>query len=222
VRRPPSKPQFDPSVAEIDEDVQPPAKAATASSVKSRPKKTATKSKRLSPQIPKGVWIGAGIGLSVALVLFVMYYLANQWQSQDYMSGVGTPTGGAVAQGSTGARRIIVKVSKLLDDYDRDEKEADELYLGNMLQVDGNVAIMRKSEDGKVLLELKEGAKLTSHVANCEFGFSGQRALGSVQTGDQVTVVGRCDGKHGTVILKDCQLLVAPMRAINNRTRRGE
>jgi hypothetical protein len=217
VRRPPSKPDFDPSVAQIDEDVPPPAKAAAASPVKPRPKKTANKGKSLSTRLPIGVWIGGGIGVLVGLVLFGLYYLAGRWQSPEYMPGPVSSGGGQVAQASTAAHNIPVKVSKLLEDYDRDEKEADEVYLGNMLQVDGTVALMRKGEDGKVLLELKEGAKLTSHVAYCEFGFSGQQALGSVQTGDPVTVIGRCDGKHGTVVLKECQLWKAPIRARGSR-----
>jgi hypothetical protein len=217
VRRPPGKPEFDPSVAQIDEDVQPPAKTAASAPVKPRPKKTASKSKGSPTRLPKGVWVGGGIGVSVALVLFGLYYLAGRWQSQDYLPGALSPTGAPVAQGSAGARNLVVKVSKLLEDYDRDEKEADELYLGNMLQVDGTVALMRKADDGKVLLELKEGAKLTSHMAYCEFGFSGQRALGSVQTGDPVTVIGRCDGKHPNVILKDCQLWQAPIRTRGSR-----
>jgi hypothetical protein len=218
VRRPPSKPQFDPSVAEIDEEVTPPAQAAAVLPVKPRPKKTAGKNKGRSSRLPKGAWIGLGFGGLVCLVLFGTYYLAEKWQSQEYMPVALTPTGGT-AQGS-GAARIIVKVSKLLEDYDRDEKEADERYLGNILQVDGTVATMRTGgEDGKIHLDLKEGSKFTMHVAHCEFGFSGQQALGSVQPGDPVTVVGRCDGKHSTVVLKECQLLQAPMRAIGGHKR---
>jgi hypothetical protein len=223
VRRPPSKPELDPSVAEIDEDVQPPAKAVAVAPAKTRTKKTAGKGKAkgLSSRLPKGVWIGAGIGVFAVLALSALYWLAGQYQSQEYVAVVGSGAGGPVAQGSGSSHPILVKVSKLLDDYERDEKEADELYLGNILQVDGNVAIMRKTDDGKVMLELKEGARLTMHVADCEFGFSGQRALGSVQTGDQVTVVGRCDGKHNKVILKDCHLLQSSMPLRNNRLRQG-
>jgi hypothetical protein len=219
VRRPPSKPAFDPSVAEIDEDVSPPAKAAAAPPpAKPRPKKAAAKRKRLSTQLPKGVWIGGGIGVFVGLALFVMYYFAAH--PQDYMPSALTPVGGPAASSSAG-RPVLVKVNKLLEDYDRDEKEADELYLGNVLQVDGTVALMRKSEDGKVLLDLKEGFRLTAHMVQCQFSFSGERALGSVVAGDQVTVVGRCDGKHGTVILKDCALLQAPIRAHGSRRGTG-
>jgi hypothetical protein len=216
VRRPPSQPQFDPSVAEIDEEIQPPAKAATGSPVKPRPKKSAGKNKGLSSRLPKGVWIGVGFGVLVGLVLFGTYYVAEQWQSQEFMPVVVAPSSGAAA--GPGAS-IVVKVNKLLDDYDRDEKGADELYLGNILQVDGTVALMRTGEDGKVHVDLKEGSKFTMHVVHCEFGFSGQRALGSVQPGDPVTVIGRCDGKQGPVVLKDCRLLQAPMRAIGNNRR---
>ena len=98
----------------------------------------------LSTRLPKGVWIGVGIGVLAGVGILCMYFTACLWQSPDYMPGPVGSTGVPVVQGAAGERNIVVKVSKLLDDYDRDEKEADELYLGNMLQVDGAVASMRK------------------------------------------------------------------------------
>jgi hypothetical protein len=220
VRRPPSKPEFDPSVAEIDEEVAAPAKAAASPAKPKKPKKAAAKGKQLSSRLPKGVWIGVGIGAAVlCLALSGMYYFAAQYQ--EYMPEA-ISAGGQVVQSRAGDHTIIVKVNKLIDDYDGNEKEADELYLGNMLRVDGTVARMRKSEDGKVYVDLKEGSRLTMHVVQCQFGFAGERSLASVQTGDQVTVVGKCDGKQGTVILKDCQVVQAPMRTQGGaRMRRG-
>jgi serine/threonine protein kinase len=121
---------------------------------------------------------------------------------------------------------IVVTAAKLLRDYDGNSGQADRFYLGHTLKVTGTVALIGKSAEGKMHLDLKDSRFATTNVVQCRFGFLSATALSAVQQGDLVTVVGRCEGKLGpidlagtdsgrpraTVVLRDCRLLQAPSR----------
>src|SRR5262249_17377964 len=99
--------------------------------------------------------------------------------------------------------------------------QADRSYLGHTLKVTGTVGLIGKSDEGKMHLDLKASRFATTNVIQCRFGFLSAKALSTVQPGDLVTVVGRCEGKHGTIVLRDCRLLQAPSRPRTNANRFG-
>jgi serine/threonine protein kinase len=117
--------------------------------------------------------------------------------------------------------QIEVSAAKLLGDYDRNQGQADRFYLGHTLKVTGTVSLIGKSVEGKMHLDLKASRFATSRVIQCRFGFLSATALAPVRQGDLVTVVGRCEGKQGAVILRDCRLLQAPSRPRQNPTHYG-
>jgi hypothetical protein len=115
--------------------------------------------------------------------------------------GVGASSSQAA---ETAGKPIAVTAAKLIEAYDRNEREADELYLGKHLKVTGVVAGMRRHYDGRVQMDLKESSK--RGLVQCLFDFSDERRLG-IQIGDKVTVAGQCDGKHGEVVLIQCEVV---------------
>jgi serine/threonine protein kinase len=117
--------------------------------------------------------------------------------------------------------QLVVTAAKLLGDYDRSPVQADQSYLGHTLRVTGTVGLIGKSAEGKMHLDLKDRRFATTNVIQCRFGFLSAMALSPVQPGDVVTVVGRCEGKQGTIILRDCRLLEGPTRTRANPTRMG-
>jgi serine/threonine protein kinase len=150
-------------------------------------------------------WIGAGLALAGLSGIGALYAYVGQ-------ALPGPITASEIKPMPSQGEHIEVSAAKLLGDYDRNQGEADRFYLGHTLKVTGTVSFIRKSVEGNMHLDLKAGRFATSNVIQCRFGFLSATALASVQQGDLVTVVGRCEGKPDTIVLRDCRLLQAPSR----------
>ena len=91
----------------------------------------------------------------------------------------------------------------LVGEYDKNEKAANEKYLGKVLEVKGVIAEMIKDEKGKYNITLM--AEDLSGVG-CEFENASQSFLHNLKEGQEVTIKGICTGVLMDVVLVDCVL----------------
>lgn len=93
----------------------------------------------------------------------------------------------------------------LLTDYEANEVRGDELYDKKLMRITGNVGSIGKDimEDVFITFATAEEYSITS--VQCYFSDDSQiKKVMELAEGDTITIVGRCDGKFGNVLLKDC------------------
>jgi serine/threonine-protein kinase len=170
----------------------------------------------------KARYVLAGLAVAALTAIGALYAFVSQELP-------GPITASEIMQMPSQGQHIEVTAAKLLGDYDGDVGQANLLYVGHTLKVTGTVSRIGRSADGKMQLDLKASRFATTKVVQCGFGFLSGTALSSVQQGDSVTVVGRCDGKQGAitdgkqgaVTLRDCRLVEGPTRPRANATHFG-
>ncbi len=91
---------------------------------------------------------------------------------------------------------IEVAAAKLITDYETDEKAANDIYLGKVVQVSGKIADIT-SEEGKMKIHLETENPIS--VVTCEMEDSSK--TGSLKTGDDIILKGLCSGYLSDVIL---------------------
>lgn len=94
----------------------------------------------------------------------------------------------------------------LVAEYDRNEVAADQKYKGRRLIVEGVVEDVGKDilDDMYVTLAASDS---TFRSVQCYFSTRHENVLASLQPGQYVRLIGRCDGVFGNVHLKDCKLV---------------
>ena len=97
---------------------------------------------------------------------------------------------------------VEVAASKLISDYEADEKTANEMYLGKVVEVTGQVA-GTAVEDGKTKVQLETGNPMSMII--CELEDGGE--AGSVKAGDEIKIKGLCSGYLSDVILVQASLV---------------
>ncbi|MCH1980969.1 hypothetical protein MCG98_18765 [Ruminococcus sp. OA3] len=93
----------------------------------------------------------------------------------------------------------------LLTDYEANEVRGDELYDEKMMRISGTVGSIGKDimEDVYITFATAEEYSITS--VQCYFSDDEQiKKVMELAEGDIVTIVGRCDGKFGNVLIRDC------------------
>ena len=97
---------------------------------------------------------------------------------------------------------VEVAASKLISDYEADEKTANEMYLGKVVEVTGQVA-GTAVEDGKTKVQLETGNPMSMII--CELEDGGEAV--SVKAGDEIKIKGLCSGYLSDVILVQASLV---------------
>jgi hypothetical protein len=101
---------------------------------------------------------------------------------------------------------ISVTATTLYHDYEGNEVAADEKYKGKTLAVSGTVDSIGKDISDTMYVTLSSGKQYSITSVQCIFGDEHKSALARLSKGQKVTVKGRCDGKFGNVLLRDCSL----------------
>jgi len=97
-----------------------------------------------------------------------------------------------------------LNATTLVAEYSKDEKIANEKYLGKVIEVRGVISEKMKDEKGKINITLQ--AEDLSGVG-CEFDPKSQDALRNLHEGDDVSIKGICTGVLMDVVLVDCVYL---------------
>lgn len=101
---------------------------------------------------------------------------------------------------------IPVSASHLIAEYKANEVAADERYKGRLLAVSGTVDTIGKDILDSMYVTLSSGEQYSITTVQCFFDDSSKSQLSGLSKGQQVTIVGVCDGKFGNVSLKDSEL----------------
>lgn len=96
---------------------------------------------------------------------------------------------------------IEVTASKLISDYEADEKTANGIYLGKIVQVAGKVSAT-SVEEGKTKIQLETENPISMIICEFEDG----RDAGTVKVGDEVKIKGLCTGYLSDVIIVQASL----------------
>lgn len=99
---------------------------------------------------------------------------------------------------------VAISSVQLYAQYKANEVEADNKYKGKVLAVTGVVGNIGKDILDQAYVLISSGDALGMLGVQCFFNKSEEQNFGSLRTGQQVTIKGRCDGKLGNVFLKDC------------------
>jgi len=97
---------------------------------------------------------------------------------------------------------VEVAASRMIGDYEADEKAANEMYLGKVVQVEGKVAAVAV-EEGKTKVQLETGNPMSMIICELEDGSE----AGSLKAGDEVKIKGMCSGYLSDVILVQASLV---------------
>lgn len=96
---------------------------------------------------------------------------------------------------------IEVTASKLISDYEADEKTANGIYLGKIVQVAGKVSAI-SVEEGKTKIQLETENPISMIICEFEDGHD----AGTVKVGDEVKIKGLCTGYLSDVIIVQASL----------------
>jgi len=95
-----------------------------------------------------------------------------------------------------------VTADQLITAYETDEKVADSLYLGKVVQVKGKVSGVAQ-EEGRTKIQLETSNPMSLII--CEMEES--TTVTEVKSGDEVTIKGMCSGYLSDVILVQSTLV---------------
>lgn len=173
-----------------------------ADPVKSGPAQSAKKSKK------KGSCIG-GLIVIIAIVVIV----AAIGSGGDKEKKQKTSSANSAAEATEESQKedqpqeeiLEIDPDTLLTDYEANEVRGDELYDEKLMRITGNVGSIGKDimEDVFITFATAEEYSITS--VQCYFSDDTQiQKVMELAEGDTITIVGRCDGKFGNVLLRDC------------------
>lgn len=102
---------------------------------------------------------------------------------------------------------VAVTAAQLLSAYAADELSADEQYRGRLLAVSGHVTGLGRELNDAAFVTLDPAGEQTAGMGvQCLFTGARAHSVMRLKKGQRVTLVGRCDGKFGNVMLRECAL----------------
>lgn len=105
----------------------------------------------------------------------------------------------------TAVPAIDITAAKLYKAYDENELAADDNYKGKILRVSGKVGSIDQDMFNSLYVTLDTGDYNIFSV-QCYFSDSERQKLTSLKKGGKATIVGRCEGWSGNILLKDCTI----------------
>lgn len=101
---------------------------------------------------------------------------------------------------------VAVTAPALFAAYDANEISADDKFKGKMLAVTGKIDSIGKDILDTMYLTLSNGEEFAIMGVQAFFEDDAGKQLARLTKGQKVTVLCRCDGKLGNVMLKECSL----------------
>ena len=101
---------------------------------------------------------------------------------------------------------IVVTAPVLVADYEANEVAADQKYKDRTLQVTGVINAIGKDLLSDMYVVLDGGQEFGLWHVQCMFPDSEEQYLAHLQKGQSLTVTGRCEGKLGGVLLRECEI----------------
>ncbi|HYN85435.1 MAG TPA: hypothetical protein VER32_09290 [Pyrinomonadaceae bacterium] len=99
---------------------------------------------------------------------------------------------------------VVVTAAQLISAYAADELSADEVYRGRLLAVSGHVVSLGRDLNEAAFVTLDPPETVSGVGVQCHFDRARAGSVARLKKGQLVTLVGRCDGKFGSVVLRGC------------------
>lgn len=99
----------------------------------------------------------------------------------------------------------IVQAATLVELYEKDEAQANKLYLGKAIDVTGTISDITNQKDTAVNVLL--GGKYDMHRVSCLFGVSQLEKIKGAKAGESISLRGICTGYLMDVELNRCVII---------------
>lgn len=99
---------------------------------------------------------------------------------------------------------LTVSASELLAAFEENELKANQTYKNKYIAVQGAVGSIGEDIVGSPYVTLKTGNVILS--VQCMLNKSGLSKAANLEKGQQIVIVGNCDGKFGNVLIKNCSI----------------
>lgn len=110
-----------------------------------------------------------------------------------------------VTPAPTPVQAIDITAAQLYKEYDENELAADDKYKGKILRVSGKVSSIDQDILNSLYVTLETGDYNIFSI-QCYFDDSKRQQLTALKKGGKATIIGRCDGWSGNILLKDCTI----------------
>jgi len=98
-----------------------------------------------------------------------------------------------------------ITASELAHSYRENEVRSDRDYKGRVLEVSGEVRDFSTTGDGKPVIHLLSGTRLSLAGVRCVFPDSSTERIARMSKGETVRIIGKCNGRSfGDIELADC------------------
>jgi len=99
---------------------------------------------------------------------------------------------------------VKITASELFEKYSSDEMEANNSFLGKIVEVTGTVREISSDQEGKTII-LETGDMLAG--INCGMSETSNSTIEKYKTGDNVTIRGECTGMVMDVVMVRCVII---------------
>lgn len=99
---------------------------------------------------------------------------------------------------------LAVSAERLISEYKANEISADRDYKDRRLRVTGRVDHIGKDIIDSMYVTVGTGEEFELVSVQCFFDNDWGQRLSYLREGETITIEGRCDGKFGNVLLRDC------------------
>ncbi len=156
----------------------------------------------------------AKIATGVGGGCFMLMFVCCGGVSLMSLGGSGGGSGGS--GGKLDSKAITLPASDLIQDYTANEVAADQKYKGKTVEVTGKVTGVKKDLLDKIYVTLQgeedwpphRQKRLTFVSVQCFFADKYTKEAAALSNGEWVKIRGRCDGKLGNVLLKNCEFVI--------------
>lgn len=142
-----------------------------------------------------------GLGCGVILLLFMCCGILGVAVNDG--SGTGASRTSQTIAEAPAEEIISISSNQLFAEYDANDIAADKKYKGQILEVSGSVGDISRDILNNIYVTLKTG-QFELFSVQCFFADDFEDRAAELRQGQYLRIRGRCDGKFGNVILKDC------------------
>lgn len=153
----------------------------------------------------KWIWTGSSIGAFMVLAIVVSKPTETSTSTGDLVMQDANNIE-ATVEATVEAKpkdMITIRSNQLFSEYEANDIAADKRYKGQVLQVTGSVGNISRDILDTIYVTLKTGDFKIFSI-QCFFADSFEDEAADLSPNQFLTIRGRCDGKFGNVILKDC------------------
>ena len=100
------------------------------------------------------------------------------------------------------AADVVIAAQALYEAYERDEADANALYLGKIIQVSGVVTEVTQDEEGIAKIFLDSGNPLGGVI--CQLDPLSKHLRTNFEEGEEIALKGKCDGMLMDVVITRC------------------